>query len=1236
MLVLGLILAGCAEDEEAEIPTAEPEPTAVVEEATPTEPEPTEAPAEAEEAAAEAPEEAPEEPVTTFDNLHVPSPEWQDQIIYFLMTDRFADGDPDNNDLGAGEYDPADFSRYNGGDLQGIIEQLDYIQELGATAVWITPPVSNQWWDPQVEFGGYHGYWAENFKEMDAHVGSLEDYQALSDALHQRGMYLIQDIVTNHTGNFFTYSSESGISKWDPADPAAGIRFNPDSVPITGPSQPPFDLNDPTDPEQQETGIYHWTPVAVDHDIDEQRMTYQLSDLDDLNTQNPAVRQAMRDSYGYWVETVGVDGFRIDTAKHVEQDFWPDFLYSEDPEAPGIEVVAVATGRDDFYSFGEILNGSAPYDDAGERFIATYLGDEDQSGLPSAFNYPLHFTINRVFAEGQPTEFMVHRLNAAQNPEYFPNPTIIPTFIDNHDQPRFLSRGSEDGLKQATMFLMTIPGVPVIYYGTEQGFDQTRAAMFAGGWASGGEDRYDQQAELYQYIQGLAEMRKADPLYTRGALTTLAGNDAGPGVLAYRRDHEGQTALIIFNTADRPVLMTDMDTQLPEGTVLELVQGLVNQDDLVVGREGKMTMELAGREGMILLVSDEIVELEIDDGATISIDTDFSDQVYTGDIDVAGSVSEPGALVKVIVNGNLGNAFETTAGEDGTYSVSVPISLFPPGQVVNTVSAYAPDLQVASENFDFTTEVTSTESRVTVYDQDGDDVGPLHTYTYPGDETFSHQMDIHSVTASAFGTNLVVDVEMRETSDIWRPSSGFDHVAFHIFIDLPGQDGQTIMPRLNAETPEGFDWDRMVFAEGWGTRLFSAEGADENAQGTAVTPAPEVSTDHDTRTVSFLLPAESLGNPETLEGAQIYVTTWDWNGIDAVLRPLKPNGGPWAFGGGDENAGDPIFIDDTDVLPVTTTRVMMTVDPAGDDNGPYDPATASGRYSKPTGESFGGQMDLRRVALLPGEDGLGLVMEMAEVTDLLGAPNGFDHVRLGVFLDLPGQEGQTLLPDLNAEAPEGFAWDVAAVVDGWTSELYGVPASSAELFVDGEAGTISLFFPAATLGNPDNLEEVQAYVTTWDWDDESGALRALTPEGGAFEFGGGDGAVDPLILDEALVGRPSPYQSPIPPAPQVEVTFRVTVPEGTPPGDQLFMTGEFNGWAPADQANRFTPNEDGTYSMVRLLDEGAVLEFRITRGSFANAEKLDPDDRFANRVYEAPAGVGAETVEIVVEGWWDQ
>lgn len=141
--------------------------------------------------------------------LHVPSPDWRDQVIYFLMTDRFEDGNPSNNDQGVGLYKPQKESHYSGGDLLGVKKRLDYIQGLGATSVWITPPVANQWWNGT--YGGYHGYWASDFTKVDPHVGTLKDYQRLSDALHRRGMYLVQDIVLNHTGDFFV--TNNGIPK---------------------------------------------------------------------------------------------------------------------------------------------------------------------------------------------------------------------------------------------------------------------------------------------------------------------------------------------------------------------------------------------------------------------------------------------------------------------------------------------------------------------------------------------------------------------------------------------------------------------------------------------------------------------------------------------------------------------------------------------------------------------------------------------------------------------------------------------------------------------------------------------------------------------------------------------------------------------------------------------------------------------------------------------------------------
>ena len=131
-------------------------------------------------------------------NLYVPSPDWRDQVIYFVMTDRFADGDTTNDDQGRGEFDQSDDRKFSGGDFAGLREKLDYIQGLGATAVWVTPPVANQWWDPLANFGGYHGYWARDFESVDDHLGTLDEYAGLAIDLHKRGMYLVQDLSLIH------------------------------------------------------------------------------------------------------------------------------------------------------------------------------------------------------------------------------------------------------------------------------------------------------------------------------------------------------------------------------------------------------------------------------------------------------------------------------------------------------------------------------------------------------------------------------------------------------------------------------------------------------------------------------------------------------------------------------------------------------------------------------------------------------------------------------------------------------------------------------------------------------------------------------------------------------------------------------------------------------------------------------------------------------------------------------
>lgn len=643
--------------------------------------------------------------------LHVPSPAWEDQIIYFLMVDRFADGDPANNDQGAGEHDPADPDRYSGGDLQGVIDQLDYIRALGATAVWITPPVANQWWDPLAAGGaggaGYHGYWAMDFKSVDPHLGTLETYQDLSRALHQRGMYLIQDIVTNHVGNFFTYVDPSGNDGFDPEDPAQNLRFNSGAQPAARPTQAPFDQNDVTNPDHAAAGIYHWTSNLAGDEDESARLSGQLSDLDDLDTGNPAVRQALRDSYGHWVREVGVDAFGMDAVRYVEHDFLHDFLHGTDAAAPGIEQVALDTGREDFLTFGQAAVASAPLDDSGERQAGSYLGTDQAPELDAVLGLPLSATLARVLAEGQPSHHLGYRLERAQDPEIYGNPWRTPVFLDNHAAERFLARGSTRALEQALLVLMTIPGIPVIYYGTEQGLSESRASMFATGWGAGGQDHFDRDSALFRHIQTLAQMRRDHPVLTRGTLRVLQDETAGPGVLAYLRQHEDQSAIVIINTADRATLLGGLDTRLTEGRMMRLLAGIERTDDVRIGKGGSLTMTLAARESMVLLATDELGQVETP-GVTITVITPIEGAHVAEDVLLTGNLVGTDARdagLMLVIDGNLEEAIEVATDDSGAWSVVIPLDRFPPGESAHTLMLYAAKDNVVSARYSFTVSV---------------------------------------------------------------------------------------------------------------------------------------------------------------------------------------------------------------------------------------------------------------------------------------------------------------------------------------------------------------------------------------------------------------------------------------------------------------------------------------------------------------------------------------------------
>lgn len=848
--------------------------------------------------------------------LHVPSPDWRDQVIYFVMIDRFANGDPTNDDQGAGEYDPTSGAHWSGGDLQGVIDRLDYIQGIGATAVWITPPVANQWWDPLVSFGGYHGYWARHFKEVDAHFGTLETYRDLSDALHRRGMYLIQDIVPNHVGNYFTWQGA-----YDPDDPAQNLVRNTGSVPTAAPTQPPFDQNDPSDPEHRAAAIYHWTPAIADYNDPVQELTWQVSDLDDLNTGNPVVRTALKDSFGYWIREVGVDGFRIDTAKFVEHEFWNDFVHSDDPAAPGVAAVAAETGRDDFLTFGEVFEVGEPLSDEADRKVTSFLGTEAAPELQAVLGFPLYAELDRVLTGGGPTRWLAWRLERFMDRSLYRDPYVTPNFVDNHDVERFITSGSLPALRQALTLVLTIPGIPVLYYGTEQGFTETRSAMFAGGFGAGGTDHFDTEAPLYRTIAALVALRRGDPVFTRGDLTVLRDSPAGPGALVYRREHEGATALVVFNTADEPVLLADLDTGRPAGTAFEALfaEGGAEGGDpadpapLVVGPAGRLLAALPPRAAWVLRAATEPAEPPTP-GATITVETPLEGATLTADLEVRGSVEPADTALVLVIDDYLERALPIEVAADGTWSVTIPAATFPYGTFPHTATVYAPQAAApaSSPRFAFTTDLAFDGEIVSVEDPVGDDTGPAGTYFYPQDPTFSRQGDVVGVDFEVGPVTLTLRVEMREISQVWRPGLGFDHVNFTIFFDIPGRDGLTFLPRLQADAPEGFAWDLGSMTHGWGNNLFSSEGTTPEAWGPTLPGAPEVTVSVPARTVSFTYDASRLGL-DGWEGVQVYLTTWDFDGIEARYRALSPEGDVWQFGGGEPT--DPYILDD--VGPVT-------------------------------------------------------------------------------------------------------------------------------------------------------------------------------------------------------------------------------------------------------------------------------------------------------------------------------
>ncbi len=574
--------------------------------------------------------------------------DWRDQVIYQVLVDRFANGDR-SNDFNVDTAAPA---RWHGGDWAGLESKLDYLDGLGVTSLWISPIYRNVETDADVD--GYHGYWPQDFTAANPHFGDVMALRSLVREAHRRGISIIIDVVTNHVGQLFYYdinmnghaddqlrgsgkqSSVVHINEYDPDFDPRGIQSETSlgeagPAPIVFTHDPLTNHMPPRPVVLQRADMYNRRGRTVDFEDPDQLLHGDFpGGLKDLDTTRCEVKQAMVDSYARWVELTDVDGFRIDTIKHVDREFWRFF-------AQKVRQRLAAHGKSNFFMFGEAFDGrpevvgaytksELPSADQVARENTCVTDNRPITGdqLDGVFHFPQYFqAIRDVFRDGKSTD-RIEKLWADRTTYYGSTPNELGTglppyrtlvnFIDNHDVPRFLFQGDVAGLALALTFIMTEDGLPCVYYGTEQEFS-------GGNDPANREDMglsgFNTSRPTYRLLKRLTELRQRHVALRRGEQKVLwassrTGDEEDAGVFAYERtggDAGDSYALVVMNThalhAASPVYNgVRMKSGLQAGTVLVDVLGNETAPEgttYTVGAGGAVTIALPPRRGALLV-----------------------------------------------------------------------------------------------------------------------------------------------------------------------------------------------------------------------------------------------------------------------------------------------------------------------------------------------------------------------------------------------------------------------------------------------------------------------------------------------------------------------------------------------------------------------------------------------------------------------------------------------------------
>jgi glycosidase len=496
-----------------------------------------------------------------------------DDVIYFIMPDRFADGDRSNNDprKSPGLYDRTKGRYYHGGDFQGVIDHLPYLKDLGVTAIWINPVYDNtdrldeKEMYPETDGGpkrpttAYHGYGAIDFYGVEEHYGTLEKLRELVDKAHSMGLKVIQDQIANHTSPYHPWATDRPTPTWFYGTPESHLSNN----------------------------WQKWTTMDPHASAETRRRNLEgwfIDILPDLNQDDEEVRRYLIQNTLWWLGTVGFDAVRMDTLPHVPRAFWRDWSAAIHAEYPRMNIL------------GELFDGDPALLSYFQR--GKVGSDGIDTGIDTVYDFALHYAIRDAFARGG----SVRALQQVLAHDYlYPHSDQLVTFIGVHDMQRFMSEkgATIEGLKLAQVFLMTTRGTPLLYYGDELampgGGDPDNRRDFPGDFPGDERNAFTNagrtaaENDVFEHLKLLTKLRAELPALRRGSLVNLYDEEQQT---AYARTLGGEAVIVAINNDTRPVTF-EFDvtpTNIPDAMNFADRLGGLNAGTRVVNHRMRVTL----------------------------------------------------------------------------------------------------------------------------------------------------------------------------------------------------------------------------------------------------------------------------------------------------------------------------------------------------------------------------------------------------------------------------------------------------------------------------------------------------------------------------------------------------------------------------------------------------------------------------------------------------------------------